>query len=100
MMNWNLPYALIEDVIRINGEQGKFPTINIDAPVLFLYGTAGSGKTSLAINISLGGEGWSFVNCVQLIDRMVGCKNSDEVKKLERRAHSPTSPPWISSGGS
>lgn len=85
-MNWDLPYALIKDVIRINGERGTFPEINYDTPVTFLYGTAGSGKTSLAINTSLGGDGWSFVNCVQMIDRMVGCKNCDEVKKMERRA--------------
>ena len=84
--DWGLPLELVKDVIDINAKGGVFETLKDDAPIRLLYGTAGSGKTCWAINFCMGGEGYLFISVVDLIDQMVGCKDSDQVKALERKA--------------
>ena len=84
--DWGLPLELVKDVININAAGGVFETLKDDAPIRLLYGTAGSGKTCWAVNFCMGGDGYSFISVVDLIDQMVGCKSSGEVKALERKA--------------
>ena len=84
--NWEIPLDIVADCMKIKGDGGVFEELTVDAPVLLLYGTAGSGNTSWAANHGIGGIGYQYITTVELIDRMVACKHAHEVKALEFNA--------------
>ena len=77
------------DIFRLPDLETKgleFPDLNLDSPYTMIYGSAGSGKTWLVTDIATSGDGWLFVNALELIEACRNdCKTEEGVKALTNR---------------